>query len=135
MVSFRDLCKYFILNLKDILRDPDFSFLSLRADLTYIGKGKNKDVDAQDDHNILAEMGYSQELLRGVTGWFMNFAFTFTAVSIISSYSILFGTGLTTGGPSTLFPRKFTTHIIFSRDGLGLGHRIFLHDSRRTYHG
>lgn len=49
--------------------------------------------DDQDDAQVLDEMGYKQDLFRGVTGWFMNFSFTFTAVSIISSYSILFSYG------------------------------------------
>jgi amino acid transporter len=56
-------------------------------------------INHEDDQKILTDMGYTQELYRGISGWFMNFAFTLTEVSIISSYSILFGTGLVTGGP------------------------------------
>ena len=34
-----------------------------------------------------------------MSGWFMNFAFTFTTVSVISGYSILYPTALNNGGP------------------------------------
>lgn len=47
----------------------------------------------------MEQMGYKPELFRGFTGWFMNFAFTFTAVSIISSYSISYTAALVNGGP------------------------------------
>lgn len=51
-----------------------------------------------EDDQVLAKLGYKQELYRGFTG-FMNFSFCFTAVSVISSISILFSYGLTIGGP------------------------------------
>jgi hypothetical protein len=43
-------------------------------------------------------MGYKQELLRGING-FMAFSFCFTAVSVISSLSLVLDFGLRTGGP------------------------------------
>jgi amino acid transporter len=43
-------------------------------------------------------MGYKQELYRGFNS-FMNFSFCFTAVAVISSCSLLFSYGLSTGGP------------------------------------
>lgn len=51
-----------------------------------------------EDDKILAQMGYKQELYRGFNA-FMSFSFCFTAVSVISSCSILFPYGLVTGGP------------------------------------
>lgn len=53
---------------------------------------------AQDDANILAAMGYKQELDRGL-GAFMNFAFGFTEVSVLASLSAIYSYGLVTGGP------------------------------------
>lgn len=51
-----------------------------------------------EDDKVLARMGYKQELFRGFNA-FMSFSFCFTAVSVISSISILFPFGLVTGGP------------------------------------
>eukprot|EP01124_Arcella_intermedia_P010886 TRINITY_DN17390_c0_g1_i1.p1 TRINITY_DN17390_c0_g1~~TRINITY_DN17390_c0_g1_i1.p1 ORF type:complete len:550 (+),score=49.13 TRINITY_DN17390_c0_g1_i1:40-1689(+) len=55
-----------------------------------------------DDLQVLKDMGYEQDLFRGLGGWFANFAFTFVEVSFISSYSIVFNSGLTIGGPSVM---------------------------------
>jgi amino acid transporter len=57
------------------------------------------DMDA--DARILAKMGYKQELYRGFNA-FMSFSFNFTAVAVISSSSLLFSYGLTTGGPAVM---------------------------------
>ena len=54
-----------------------------------------------EDDKLLAKLGYKQELHRGFN-WFMNFSFCFTAVAIISSITLLFGYGLTTGGPAVM---------------------------------
>lgn len=50
------------------------------------------------DDQVLAKLGYKQELYRGFNA-FMNFSFCFTAVAVISSCSLLFQYGLVTGGP------------------------------------
>lgn len=50
------------------------------------------------DDRILREMGYKQDLYRGFNA-FMSFSFCFTAVAVITCTSVLFGYGLTTGGP------------------------------------
>ena len=49
----------------------------------------NANDTAKDDLNILESMGYKQELNRGL-GSFMNFAFGFTEVSVLSSISATF---------------------------------------------
>jgi len=51
-----------------------------------------------EDNKILEELGYKQELYRGFN-YIMNFSFTFSAVSVLAGISVLFTTGLTTGGP------------------------------------
>mmetsp|Transcript_20682 Transcript_20682/g.18831 ORF Transcript_20682/g.18831 Transcript_20682/m.18831 type:complete len:377 (+) Transcript_20682:66-1196(+) len=56
---------------------------------------------SDDDELILERMGYKQELIRGL-GPYMNFAFGFTEVGVVSSISALFGYGLSTGGPATI---------------------------------
>jgi len=51
-----------------------------------------------EDNIILQELGYKQELYRGFS-YLMNFAFTFSAVSVLAGISVLFSIGLQTGGP------------------------------------
>ncbi len=51
---------------------------------------------ASDDDIILSSMGYKPELKRGL-GAFMNFAFGFTEVSVVSCIAAIFGYGLSTG--------------------------------------
>ena len=53
--------------------------------------------DTEDDR-ILARLGYKAELYRGFSS-FMNFSFTFTAVAVVSSVTVMFPYGLLTGGP------------------------------------
>jgi amino acid transporter len=61
----------------------------------------SNDSIAQDDAQILASMGYKQELDRGL-GAFMNFAFGFTEVSVLASLSAIYSYGLITGGPTVI---------------------------------
>ena len=50
------------------------------------------------DEKRLHELGYAQELSRGMSG-FSNFAVSFTIISILSGCLTLYGFGLNTGGP------------------------------------
>ena len=50
---------------------------------------------------MLEKYGYKAELYRGFNS-FMAFSFCFTAVAVISSITVTFGTGLATGGPAVL---------------------------------
>jgi amino acid transporter len=55
---------------------------------------------AQTDTEKLHELGYAQELKRGM-GAFSNFAVSFTIISILSGCLTLFGFGMYTGGPAS----------------------------------
>ncbi len=58
-------------------------------------------VDAgQDDREKLHQLGYAQELKRGM-GAFSNFAVSFTIISILSGCLTLFGFGMSVGGPAS----------------------------------
>ncbi len=52
------------------------------------------------DEQKLHELGYAQELRRGMGG-FSNFAVSFTIISILSGCLTLFGFGMYTGGPAS----------------------------------
>ena len=52
------------------------------------------------DTQRLNELGYAQELKRGMSG-FSNFAVSFTIISILSGCLTLFGFGMFTGGPAS----------------------------------
>src|SRR4051794_7997190 len=52
------------------------------------------------DVDKLHELGYAQELKRGMGG-FSNFAVSFTIISILSGCLTLFGFGMYTGGPAS----------------------------------
>jgi amino acid transporter len=52
------------------------------------------------DQQRLHEMGYAQELKRGM-GAFSNFAVSFTIISILSGCLTLFGYGMVVGGPAS----------------------------------
>ncbi len=54
-----------------------------------------------DDERLLQEMGYKQELHRGMS-MFSNFAVSFSIISILSGCFISYGIALKSGGPSTL---------------------------------
>ena len=55
---------------------------------------------ASTDEKKLHELGYAQELKRGMGG-FSNFAVSFTIISILSGCLTLFGFGMYTGGPAS----------------------------------
>jgi amino acid permease (GABA permease) len=54
-----------------------------------------------DDARRLAELGYTQELHRGMSG-FSNFAVSFSIISILAGCITSYGIALRSGGPSTL---------------------------------
>jgi amino acid permease (GABA permease) len=53
------------------------------------------------DVRRLHELGYAQELRRGMSG-FSNFAVSFTIISILSGCLTLYGFGMNTGGPAVI---------------------------------
>eukprot|EP01035_Chromulina_nebulosa_P037812 gene37812-51044_t len=55
-----------------------------------------------DDEVIMAKMGYASVLHRGL-GSFANFAFGFTEVCVLASFLSFYGSGLSSGGPATMF--------------------------------
>src|ERR1051325_2687077 len=55
---------------------------------------------SKTDQQRLHEMGYAQELKRGM-GAFSNFAVSFTIISILSGCLTLFGYGMVVGGPAS----------------------------------
>jgi amino acid transporter len=55
---------------------------------------------AKSDTERLHELGYAQELKRGMGG-FSNFAVSFTIISILSGCLTLFGYGMQIGGPAS----------------------------------
>ena len=54
-----------------------------------------------DDNAPMADVGYKQELVRGMDG-FMSFAIGFTEVNTIVSVTSVLTYGLVTGGPVTM---------------------------------
>lgn len=54
----------------------------------------------KSDTERLHELGYAQELKRGMSG-FSNFAVSFTIISILSGCLTLFGFGMVIGGPAS----------------------------------
>ncbi|HEY5822364.1 MAG TPA: amino acid permease [Propionibacteriaceae bacterium] len=59
------------------------------------------DQQMDDDARALAELGYTQELHRGMSG-FSNFAVSFSIISILAGCITSYGIALRSGGPSTL---------------------------------
>jgi len=57
--------------------------------------------DLDDDARGLAELGYTQELHRGMSA-FSNFAVSFSIISILAGCITSYGIALRSGGPSTL---------------------------------
>lgn len=57
--------------------------------------------ELDDDTRRLAEMGYKQELRRGMSA-FSNFAISFSIISILAGCITSYGIALVSGGPSTL---------------------------------
>jgi len=66
-------------------------------------KPADSSVDAvlDEDARALAELGYTQELHRGMSG-FSNFAVSFSIISILAGCITSYGIALRSGGPSTL---------------------------------
>ena len=58
------------------------------------------DAARKSDTERLHELGYAQELKRGMSG-FSNFAVSFTIISILSGCLTLFGFGMFVGGPAS----------------------------------
>src|SRR6187200_2621975 len=58
------------------------------------------DATRKSDTDRLHELGYAQELKRGMGG-FSNFAVSFTIISILSGCLTLFGYGMFVGGPAS----------------------------------
>ncbi len=59
------------------------------------------DQQMDDDARALAELGYTQELHRGMSG-FSNFAVSFSIISILAGCITSYGIALRSGGPSAL---------------------------------
>ena len=53
------------------------------------------------DRQQLNEMGYAQELKRGM-GWFSNFAISFSIISILAGGMTAYWLGMVTGGPMVI---------------------------------
>src|SRR5438093_9982174 len=64
------------------------------------GMSSSAGTTAKTDSEKLHELGYAQELKRGM-GAFSNFAVSFTIISILSGCLTLFGFGMYTGGPAS----------------------------------
>jgi amino acid transporter len=62
--------------------------------------GTPASTSANRDTQRLNELGYAQELKRGMSG-FSNFAVSFTIISILSGCLTLFGFGMLVGGPAS----------------------------------
>ncbi len=69
------------------------------ADTPGASMSASKDAAEKADVDRLHELGYAQELKRGMSG-FSNFAVSFTIISILSGCLTLFGYGMTQGGPA-----------------------------------
>ena len=57
--------------------------------------------ELDEDARLLAEMGYTQELHRGMSA-FSNFAVSFSIISILAGCITSYGIALRSGGPSTI---------------------------------
>ena len=64
-------------------------------------ESKPQHADLDDDARHLAELGYTQELHRGMSA-FSNFAVSFSIISILAGCITSYGIALRSGGPSTL---------------------------------
>jgi amino acid transporter len=70
------------------------------GDGAQISAGAPAGAGAKSDVEQLHELGYAQELKRGM-GAFSNFAVSFTIISILSGCLTLFGYGMVEGGPAS----------------------------------
>ena len=80
-------------------------------------KGVNRSVVTSDDGQR-DNLGYEQTLKRGI-GALQNFAFGFTEVAVLASFTSVYGLGLASGGPVTmiwafLFTWFFNTIVSYS---------------------
>jgi amino acid permease (GABA permease) len=75
--------------------------------------------DAMSDEAKLHELGYAQELRRGMSG-FSNFAVSFTIISILSGCLTLFSFGMNTGGPMTMIWGWLLVGVFVLLVGLGM---------------
>jgi amino acid permease (GABA permease) len=71
------------------------------------------------DEAKLHELGYAQELRRGMSG-FSNFAVSFTIISILSGCLTLFSFGMNTGGPMTMIWGWLLVGVFVILVGLGM---------------
>jgi amino acid permease (GABA permease) len=74
---------------------------------------------AVSDEAKLHELGYAQELKRGMSG-FSNFAVSFTIISILSGCLTLFAFGMNTGGPMTMIWGWLLVGVFVVLVGLGM---------------
>ena len=72
--------------------------MAVNEDAAPSGDGVLARSSATSDQQRLHELGYAQELRRGMGG-FSNFAVSFTIISILSGCLTLYGYGMATGGP------------------------------------
>ncbi|MFI0263101.1 amino acid permease [Streptomyces sp. NPDC017056] len=64
-------------------------------------KARWQPTESLDDERILKELGYTQQLRRGM-GAFGNFSASLSVISIMSGTLLLFGYGLNSGGPAVV---------------------------------
>jgi amino acid transporter len=62
------------------------------------GRDGDQGSTARTDRDILHDLGYAQELNRGM-GWFSNFAISFSIISILAGGLTSYWLGMVTGGP------------------------------------
>ncbi|KVH96266.1 amino-acid permease BAT1 homolog [Cynara cardunculus var. scolymus] len=65
------------------------------------GTGVCNEIVGTGDDSRLNELGYKQELHRGLS-LLANFSVTFSIISVITGITTLFSTGLTFGGPISM---------------------------------
>jgi amino acid transporter len=64
-------------------------------------RGSSVNSMEEDDDVVLKKLGYEKVLHRGLNA-FSNFAFGFTEVAVLASFTSYYGYGLQTGGPATI---------------------------------
>ena len=67
--------------------------------------------ETSEDDLILKGLGYEKVLHRGL-GAFSNFAFGFTEVAVLASFTSLYGFGLQTGGKLNVYLNPWFFRII-----------------------
>jgi amino acid transporter len=84
------------------------------------GMQSSPDPTPKSDVERLHELGYAQELKRGMSG-FSNFAVSFTIISILSGCLTLFGFGMTEGGPISSTYGWLLVGVMVTFVGLAMG--------------